>query len=244
MITFLTSSPGGQYKINGRRFACKLDETNYFLENLKTYWREDSNCIIICSDPTSHDLNDSIRNIFSESFSLSGLSLKSCLICDDRNKEVILELNNYDVIILSGGHVPTQNTFFNEINLRAKVKSFNGILIGISAGSMNSASKVYAPPELEGESIDQGYKRFISGLDLTDIMIIPHYQDIKDDIIDGKKLMEDITYPDSMGRKFVALVDGSYILIKDGNETLYGEGYFIENGNLLKVCNPGEIFDL
>jgi peptidase E len=244
MITFLTSSPGGQNKINGRRSACKLNETNHFLENLKTYWCENSRCIIICSDPTSYEINDSIRDIFTESFPMSGLSLKSCIVWDERNREEVIELKDFDVIILAGGHVPTQNRFLKEINLKAKVKSFTGILIGISAGSMNSASTVYAQPELEGESMDPQYKRFISGLGLTNKMIIPHYQDIKDDILDGKRLMEDITYPDSIGRKFIALVDGSYILIKEENETLYGEGYFIENGKLSKVSSSDEMFTL
>lgn len=40
-------------------------------------------------------------------------------------------------------------------------------------------------------------------------MILPHYQDIKDDILDGKRLFEDITYPDSYDKEFYALTDGS-----------------------------------
>ncbi len=59
------------------------------------------------------------------------------------------------------------------------------VVLGISAGTMNSADIVYAQPELEGESIDSAYQRFLRGLDLTKCMIIPHYQDIKDQILDG-----------------------------------------------------------
>ena len=54
---------------------------------------------------------------------------------------------NYDVILLGGGHVPTQNKFFKEIRLREKIKDFDGIIIAISAGSMNSADIVYCQPE-------------------------------------------------------------------------------------------------
>ena len=46
------------------------------------------------------------------------------------------KLLNYDVILLAGGHVPTQNCYFKEIDLKEKIKDFQGIVIGISAGSM------------------------------------------------------------------------------------------------------------
>ena len=45
-------------------------------------------------------------------------------------------------------------------------------------------------------------------------------------------LFEDITYPDSMGREFFALVDGSYVLIHDGEEELCGEAYLIKDGTV------------
>ena len=35
--------------------------------------------------------------------------------------------------------------------------------------------------------------------------------------------------PDSMGRSIYALVDGSFLLGKDGGEELRGEAYLIEN---------------
>ena len=64
------------------------------------------------------------------------------------------------------------------------------MIFGISAGSMNSAEEVYAQPELDGESLDPDYKRFITGLGLTKTKLIPHYQDIKDRFLDGKRLFE------------------------------------------------------
>ena len=67
----------------------------------------------------------------------------------------------YDVIFLGGGHVPTQNAFFHRIGLREKIRNFDGIVIGISAGSMNSADVVYAQPELPGEAADESYQRFL-----------------------------------------------------------------------------------
>lgn len=105
---------------------------------------------------------------------------------------------------------------------------------------MNSADTVYAQPELEGESESSDYQRFLTGLGLTDIQIIPHWQYIKDQTLDGKRILEDITLPDSKGNKFYALVDGSYLEIEDETTTLYGEAYLIENGQITQICKENE----
>lgn len=74
------------------------------------------------------------------------------------------------------GHVPTQNQFFKNINLREIIRNSKALILGGSAGSMNSAEIVYAQPELEGESINPNYKKYIQGLGLTNISILPHFQ--------------------------------------------------------------------
>ena len=63
---------------------------------------------------------------------------------------------------------------------------------------------------------------------------------LKDDYLDGLRLIEDITFTDSMGHEFIALNDGSYILIEDGHETLYGEAYMIKDGQLYQICKDNE----
>lgn len=70
---------------------------------------------------------------------------------------------------------------------------FDGTVLGVSAGSMNSADVVYAQPEEEGEAADPTLKKFLRGLGLTKTMLIPHYQDTKDNILDGKRIFEDVT---------------------------------------------------
>ena len=113
-----------------------------------------------------------------------------------------------------------------------KIQNFDGIIIGISAGTMNSADVVYAQPELPGESEDPEYQRCLRGLDLTKTMILPHYQMVKDSMLDGKRLYEDITYPDSMDREFLILPDGSYLMCIDGKETVCGEAWLLKDGTL------------
>ena len=107
---------------------------------------------------------------------------------------------------------------------------------------MNSAEVVYAQPELEGEAVDPSYERFLDGLGLTECMILPHYQDLRDQTLDGLRIFEDITYPDSLGRQFYALPDGSYLYGENGVERICGEAWLIQDGVCRKVCEEeGEI---
>lgn len=142
-----------------------------------------------------------------------------------------------NTIILAGGHVPTQNTFFNEIDLKSELKNTNKVIIGISAGSMNCADEVYAQPDLEGESVSTNYKRFLKGLGITKSHILPHYNLIKDSYLDGKKLFEEITYLDSFGKEFIAINDGSYLYGNGTQEKIYGESYIISDGNVKKLLS-------
>ena len=184
--------------------------------------------------------NDSIRDIFAASFPMSGLPVRQMDVCDNRNEKLVDEIAGYDLVILAGGHVPTQNQFFEKIHLKECLRGFDGILIGISAGTMNSAEVVYAQPELEGESVDKNYQRFLPGLGLTKLMVLPHYQDLKDDMLDGQRLFEDITYPDSVGREFYALEDGSYFLVENNETTLFGAAYRIKDGAIKQICEKGQ----
>ena len=236
MIAYLTSHIGGSYKKNGIRIPTQLSTENGLLDSLQKHWKDNSKVLIISADADNIEINDSIRNIFAASFPMSGLSIGQMHIWDKRNENLVEEIADYDVLILAGGHVPTQNRFLKRIRLKERIHEFDGILIGISAGTMNSAEIVYAQPELEGESIDEEYERFLSGLGITKLMILPHYQDIKDDILDGKRLFEDITYPDSYGMEFYALEDGSYFMIENKTTTLFGTAYLIKDGNILQIC--------
>ncbi|MEE1085984.1 MAG: Type 1 glutamine amidotransferase-like domain-containing protein [Schaedlerella sp.] len=239
MITlYMTSSPTGDYRSDKPPAYPGLNPANGLIEELKKDWRKDSRCLIIAATPDAHELNDEMREFFEKKFRATELSVKDMKLCDDRNdEEITKDLSEFDMIILGGGHVPTQNAFFQKIRLKEKLRKFDGIVMGISAGTMNCAEVVYAQPELPGESISKDHRRFIYGLGLTKMMILPHYQAVKDDMLDGRRLFEEITYPDSIGRKFYALVDGSYILQRNGKEKVCGKAYLIQNGTLSRYMS-------
>ena len=244
MKVMLTSSLGGSSKVNGIRVPSVLIQRNGLLDKLKSIWTTDANVLIICANPSNYENNDSVCACLKESLPMSGLSISHIDKCDDRNPNALDALERIDVLILKGGHVPTQNKFMAQLRLRERLKDFHGIVVAWSAGSMNCADTVYAGPELEGEAIDPLYERWISGLGLTDINILPHFQSLKDDFLDGLRLIEDITYDDSVGHEIVALNDGSYIMLEDGKTTLYGEAYMIKDRQQWKICSDGKSIPL
>ncbi len=240
MKAILTSSLGGSVKVEGKRIPSVLIEKNGLLARLKSIWTKNAKVMIICASPNDYEKNDSVCDCLKEAFPMSGLSVSSMEKCDDRNREITERLGEMDVILLAGGHVPTQNMFMKQLRLKEKLSEYNGIVIAWSAGSMNCAKDVYAAPELEGEAADPFYKRWISGLGLTKINIFPHFQILKGDYLDGLRVMEDIVYADSMGHEILALNDGSYIVIDDEHEILYGEAYMIKDGHQRQICKDGE----
>ena len=235
---FLTSSPFKFTFENGTFKNLGLDKKNNLEENLKKYWKNSSKILYITSDPKNKEKNLSIIDSIKEALLKTSLTFQSIDLCDGTNPEQ--NLKNYDIIFLGGGHVPTQNKFFESINLKEKIKYFDGLIIGTSAGSMNCPDIVYAQPELEWEAIDPNYKRFLKGLNLTKIQILPHYYLIKDEKLDGKRIIEDITYEDSIDNCFYVIPDGSYIIQTTENIYLYGEGFTIKNKKMEKICNNNE----
>lgn len=234
MTYFLTSSPC-------LRETNALNPANGLIEELQSALPNPCKALFICSDPDRHEETDVFSNAIRESFAASGFDFTSFRTLDRRNEALAAPLiKEAQLLILAGGHVPTQNRFFREIGLRGLLRGYDGVILGISAGTMNSADVVYAQPELEGEAISTDYQRFLPGLGLTETMVLPHYQMIRNDTLDGLRLFEDIAYPDSVGRKFYALVDGSYFLGRNGTEQLRGEAYLIQDGSMRQISRENE----
>ena len=70
--------------------------------------------------------------------------------------------------------------------------------------------------------------------------LLPHYDRVKDDVLDGLRLFEDITCPDSRSRTFYAIPDGSYLFIRDGWTELRGEAYRIRDGRISQISRDGQ----
>ena len=228
MTYFLTSSPC----LLGEE---KLNSANDFLAKLKAALSSPCSCLFITSDRDNRPFTEGHGYAIKRSFENSGFEFTEYILLDGSNEAEAKELiAKAELIVLAGGHVPTELSFFQKIKLRELIKDFKGVILGISAGSMNSADIVYIQPELPGESRED-FVRFAPGLGITKAQILPHYNQVKDSLLDGRRLFEDITFADSYGHRFLVLSDGSYLYGDGKTEEVLGEAWIIENGAMKQI---------
>lgn len=233
---FLTSNPF----VPGE---CVITPLNGFRDELMREVGDLARCVFVTSSRLDRRSTDEAAYSIKFALQRAGMGFVSFSILDGRTAVLAEELiSKANFVILMGGHVPTQWEFFEEINLRRLLKEkFTGVVMGISAGSMNSAVTVYRWPEMPGESIDPDYELFAPGLGLTRTNILPHYWAEKDKWLDGKNMVDEIAVPHSIGHRFVALPDGSYIIQKNFKEFIKGEAYEVKDGNVTPLSKEGEI---
>ena len=170
---FLTSGPhfykDGKYGLISDRVTNK-DLILELKRELKGY----SNLVFICSSPSDYENTEKYSSLIAKSLSLSGLKFDMVDIIDDRNWLFSRSLvSNADLIILLGGDTLSQMEFFNNIELSEKLKKCSGLILGISAGTINMAKNAYCSKDKDGET------SYYEGLGLTNINIEPHF-DIND----------------------------------------------------------------
>ena len=226
------------------RIPHNFGNKNGILDLIKQLTPKQDNFVYVASVADDYDITDYYANLTFDSFK-STFPFKSYIILDGRTKGRAKEIiENADLIFLCGGHVPTQNNFYTDINLREIIKNTDALIIGQSAGSMDSAEIVYAQPELEGESIDPNYKKYIKGLGLTNISILPHFEERFDWILDGKNIFKEITLPDSEIRPFLAYSDGTFIYDNGVKQLVYGKSYLFDNGSFQQISEDDSITDI
>ena len=240
MVVFLTSSFIVYQPVE--KYAPKpMDESYGFGDNLRRYWKENAHVLAYASDPEGISGNDHMAQELEDAFRLSGMDIGEVRLFDRRSFASEEEapdamkkaLQWADVLFLAGGHAPTENHFMKLCRLPELIHDsnvFDGVVIGLSAGSVNAAREVYLIPEMKGESVDPEFVRFTSGLDLTDINIVPHSDYERTVILDGRKLVDDIVREDSRNRDIYLIKDGSYFLIRGGVTAFFGEGQIMRDG--------------
>ena len=242
MTLFLTGSPtrfGEPY----------FTEDNGFLAEVKAALAEVTGgnrkprVLLVSAAPDDKGFTDSVKKGMSECIHASGIRTASITMLERRNAGKAGELvKQADWIILCGGHVPTQNRFLHEIGLKEMMKGFDGVVMGCSAGSMNCAEDVYSHPEMPGEATDPHYKRWLKGLGLTNINLVPHFEQVRYAQVDGLRLFEDIAFPDSWGHRFYTFRDGGYVKVKDGRTTLHGESFEITRGAMHRISEENKTY--
>lgn len=230
MVLYLTSSfiP---YQESGEYKKTPPEDCYGFFDDLKKEWPDSANVLFVPADPTlTKDNENQIKQVL-DAFEYRELQVTEVKMLDENCESSLKGLIAWaDVIYMGGGHAPTQLAFMKRIGLKDALIDYPGIVIGLSAGSINAAYNVYLMPELEGEAADPNFVRFADGLDLTNIDMIPHAKAMKKAVIDGLRFIEDIAIPDSFGRRFYLVEDGSYFKSKNGKTKFKGVGEVIEDG--------------
>ena len=243
MTLFLTGSP--------TRFGEPSFTTdNGFLAEVKaalarvTGPHRNPHVLLVSAAPDDKGFTDSVKKGMSDCIHASGIRTASIVMLERRNAGKAAELvKKADWIVMCGGHVPTQNKFIHEIGLKELLQGFDGIIMGCSAGSMNCAGDVYSHPEEPGEATDPGYQRWLKGLGLTDINLIPHFEQVRYAQVDGLRLFEDIAFPDSWGHRFYTFRDGGYVIQKTGHPAeLRGEAFEITRGAMHRVSEENKSY--
>ena len=221
-----------------------LAPENEFIDRIRAVLPRNPRVLFVCSDPRDHEGTCQFAAITTAAFAEAGIAFSSYQVLDGTTAHrAYAMVSHSDFIVLSGGHVPTQNAFFRKIRLRHLLHKFQGTVMGISAGSKNMADTVYVQPEEPGESAPE-FQRFAPGLGLTGVNILPHYQKVKDNYLDGKRLYEDVTFADSMGHEFFVLPDNSYFYQDDDGLLLCGEAFRLKDGILELLTLNGEVLEM
>ena len=200
--------------------------------------------LLVSAAPDDKGFTASVKKGMSECIHKSGIQTAEIVMLERKNAARAPELvKQADWVILCGGHVPTQNRFIHEIGLRELLQGFPGVVMGCSAGSMNCAEDVYSHPEMPGEAVDPNYRRWLKGLGLTDIQLVPHFEQVRHARIDGLRLFEDVAFPDSWGHRFYTFRDGGYVIQKEGKPAeLRGEAFEITRGAMHRICEENKSY--
>lgn len=238
MVLFLTSLLRTHYyDDNGCRVPVAFYDENNILSNIRKNLKRTDRLVVVANDPNDVDDNDDKLATVRESFRLAGSNFKEAVMLDARNGKAASEvISRADVVILTGGKCVCQGEFFGEIGLKEILKGYDGVLIGVSAGTMNLCELIANFPE---ERADLDDPRWLNGMGFVNEMIIPHYDGQTDSYqfpCEDFDIARDYILPMSNGREFIGLPNGSYIMIDaDGQKSYYGDVYKITNGKSTKI---------
>lgn len=225
------------YDENGNRIAIALENENGILQVIKKFLPHADSLVVVANDPLDYEDNDAKLNVIAQSFDKTGIAFKRATVLDERNKgEASDIIGEADLIILSGGKCWCQKKFFDQIGLKKLLANHAGVIIGVSAGSMNLCNTIANFPE---EASDLDDPRWFDGMGFFDGIIIPHfdgetatYQFDCGDI----NVARDYVLPMSQERDFIGLPNGSFIVIDNGGGISYhGDVYKISKGVVTKA---------
>lgn len=170
-----------------------------------------------------HEKTDNYFHLFLNMFERVGIHFEEAYVVDGRMSvdEAQKKVAAADVVWLSGGDTPTQFQYLKKYGLDTVIKQHDGIIIGMSAGSINLAKISICTLTCEH------YKQEIyNGLGCVDVSVEPHF--VRNEV--SKELID-------LSKKYTiyGLCDDSIIVCSGKTIEFYGEIYKLTNGNIEEI---------
>lgn len=167
-----------------------------------------------------HEKTDKYFHFFLNMFEEADIHFEEAYVIDGRMSadKAQKRLAEADVIWLSGGDTPTQFRYFQKYGLDTVIKQHDGIIIGMSAGSINMAKTSIC-------TLSCGHfkQEIYNGLACVDISVEPHFilNKVSDELMD-------------LSKKYTiyGLCDESFIVCSGETIEFYGEIYKLSHGNI------------
>ncbi len=202
-----------------------LDKVNGFTKKQKEFLKKDiknnMNIVFIASSFDNYERNDIKHKELVKLFNDINIKFNSIYLIDNRidsnkSKELI---KKSDIIFLMGGDPKKEMDSIIEYDLVKDIKTKEGIIIGVSAGSMNQITNVIYKDEIDNNILIK-YK----GLGFFNTNIYPHVD------INNKEYLQEIFEVSKYG-KILCLPNSSFIRIENNKADIIGEHYYIEYSN-------------
>lgn len=132
-----------------------------------------------------------------------------------------------DVVWLSGGDAPTQFRYLQEYGLTEVIKKHRGVIIGMSAGSINLAKTAVCT-----SACGHGKQEIYAGIGCVKMSVEPHFMpgNISDELLELSKRHE-----------IYGLCDNSVIVCTKGKTEYCGQIYKIKNGKVHVVSGDVQV---
>ncbi len=171
-----------------------------------------------------HDKTDYYSGYFLEWFRNAGISFERAYVVDGRMtpQEAQAAIRDADVVWLSGGDTLAQFGYFEKYGLVDIIRQHPGVVIGMSAGTINMAKTAVLYDPAYGVYNATVYR----GIGCVDISTDPHFEP---DRIAATILNA------SVERVIYGLCDNAIIVCKDGKTEYYGEVYRLSGGEVERI---------
>ncbi|MCA1057636.1 Type 1 glutamine amidotransferase-like domain-containing protein [Rossellomorea aquimaris] len=195
--------------------------TDDFVTCIKEYYLKDGVIVFIASDFSRHSKTDRYTDVFLTMFRNKGIEFDEVFVIDDRimKEKARQYIEKSDIVWLSGGDTLQQIAYLKEYDLIPSLQKREGMTIGMSAGSINMATRVVLAKDINDHIPEL---TIYDGIGLVEINIEPHLNAASEEHI------SDI-HEASRFAAIYGLYDNSFIKVVDNKMEIFGDCFKYEN---------------